>query len=179
MSSVLGVVHPLNVFRFQEAATHEAVRVAKRDGLVSPWVVEVCVYNDDGPPSYLATVSDGQLVAWEEKTIEEPVLGADEPLVLDPDRMSVLVGFTQEELEAGLADGSWIVLMDEVVPGMGRVKVAATVDAPNTTIAKWRDENEDGNWVWTETFSLRTEWVHKLAPLLPGRQPRRPRRGSA
>lgn len=171
MASVTGCVHRLNVFRFQEAATREAVRVAKRDGLVSPWLVEVVVYNDDGPPSYLATVCDGRLVAWEEKDLEEAVLGPGEPLVLDPDRMSLYIGITHEELEEGLAAGEWIVLMDEKLPGLGRIKAAATAKAGVLMIGKWRDENEDGHWVWIETYSIPGEWMERLEVLLGRRSP--------
>lgn len=73
---------------------------------MSPWLVEVVVYNDDdGPPCYLATVCDGRLVAWEEKDLEDAVHRPGETLVLDADRMSLYVDFTHDEREEGFAAG--------------------------------------------------------------------------
>lgn len=132
----------------------EAERVAKRDGLVSPWIVEVAVYNDAGPPAFLATVSGGTLVHWGERNIEEPVIGPDEPLSLDFEAMSVCVGFTHQEFEEGLADGSWVLLLDHGDSEQGRVRIGATTVGSTVVIARWHDPNGDGNWVWLETSNL-------------------------
>lgn len=94
------------------------------------------------------------------------MLRPDEPLVLDPERMSTYIGLTHDELEEGLASGEWIDLMDEAVPGDGRLETAATAMRDTLMIGKWRDEHEDGRWVWIETFWIPGEWMARLEVLL-------------
>lgn len=41
--------------------------------------------------------------------------------------------------------------MNGGLPDQGRLEVAVRIDSGHVAIEKWRDENEDGTWVWIES----------------------------
>lgn len=73
---------------------------------------------------------------------------------------------TRAEFERQLQDNFFTLVEDVVYSEDGRVQVGVAVVRGNVFVVEWQDADNRGDWVCTQSFVVRWDWIPRLTTLL-------------